>query len=196
MRDRIRARARRYLRKLRFRAGGFLDRAAHGKDHEAMAAAIGLTAELIDFLESGVSILVATRDALLRPQCLRGMGAKVGGPRGPLTLYMPELVAEKTLANVRDNGRIAITFSRPIDHRSVQVKGRCTGIRACDERDHIAQERYRAAFVEQLHAVGMPRAVSRRIRLTPSVAAVVEIEELYEQTPGPRAGRPLENTGP
>jgi hypothetical protein len=155
------------------------------------AKVVELSDELVDFVQSGVSILVATRDAQLLPQCLRGAGASVHGARDAFTLYLPEAVAERTLANLRDNGRIAVTFSRPIDHRSIQVKGTCISIRPCDERDGAVQERYRAAFVEQLHAVGMPRAVSRRIRFQPSVAVVVKLAELYEQTPGPSAGRPL-----
>jgi hypothetical protein len=150
---------------------------------------VDLTDDLIDFLQSGVSILVATRDAQLRPQCLRAMGATVDRARGIATLLLPEAVAEKTLAKLRDNGFIAITFSRPVDHRSIQLKGKCSGMRPCTDEERAMQERYRAAFAEQLQVVGLPRAISMQVRCTPSVAVDVTIAELFEQTPGPGAGR-------
>jgi hypothetical protein len=160
-----------------------------------VAASVELNNELVDFLQSGVSILVATRDASFRPQCLRAMGAIVDHARSTFTLYLPEAVAGATLENLRENGQIAVTFSRPIDHRSVQLKGTCGAVRPSEEHDRAVQERYRAAFVEQLHAVGLPRTVSSRIRYKPSIAVEVTVAELYEQTPGPGAGRRLGKTG-
>jgi len=88
-----------------------------------------LPADLAEFLESGISILVGTRDAGLRPATVRAMGAAVQREARSLTLYVPDATGGQTLANLRDNGQIAATFSRAIDHRTIQVKGRCTGIR-------------------------------------------------------------------
>lgn len=150
-----------------------------------------LGAELADFVESGVSVLVGTRDARLRPTCMRGMGALVDRATGRITLLLPEGVAAETLANMRDNGLVAVTFSRPIDHRSFQTKGKVVEIRPLTDAEREAQERYRPAFSEQLYAVGVPRGVSKRIRTSPSVAVVFEPNEMYEQTPGPRAGTVL-----
>jgi hypothetical protein len=150
-----------------------------------------LTAELAEFLESGVSILVGTRDARLRPTCMRAMGASVDRSIGRVTILLPEACAAQTLGDLRDNGRVAVTFSRPFDHKSVQLKGVCDEIRPSTPEEHALEERYRAAFSEQLYAVGMPRAVTRRMRTTPSVAVVFEVRQLFEQTPGPRAGAPI-----
>jgi hypothetical protein len=150
-----------------------------------------LPADLADFLESGVSILVGTRDMGLRPATARAMGASVGRELRTLTLYLPEATAERTLANLRDNGQIAMTFSRAIDHRSIQIKGKCTLIRAGTVEDRAVQERYRALLIESLALIGLPRSELERATYWPSVAVEVDVGELYEQTPGPQAGSPL-----
>jgi hypothetical protein len=149
------------------------------------------TPELLDFLESGVSLLVGTRDARLRPACTRAMGVRADRARPAVTLFVPEVAAPRMLANLDDNGRIAVTVSRPIDHRSIQLKGRCTGHRPAEPGERALQERYLAAYFEALRSVGLPLRLLRRFVWWPSVAVEFEVDSLYEQTPGPSAGRPL-----
>jgi hypothetical protein len=147
--------------------------------------------ELADFVESGVSILVGTADSRLRPACMRALGAQVARDRQTVTVYLPEATSRATLANLASTGRIAVAFSRPLDHRAIQIKGTCLGTRPATSDDRAVQERYRAAYFEQLHAVGVPRARARRFAWWPSVAVDVAVGEVFEQTPGPAAGRRL-----
>ena len=154
-------------------------------------AARALPADLAEFLQSGVSILVGTRDSELRPATARAMGASVDCERRALTVYLPEATAERTIANPRDNGRIAMTFSRALDHRSIQIKGTCTLIRAAVEAERAVQERYRELFIDTLAFIGLPRSELERAAYWPSFAVEVAVGELYEQTPGPQAGSPL-----
>jgi hypothetical protein len=155
------------------------------------SAVPALTGEVVDFIESGVSILVGTRDARLRPACSRAMGAKVDAAHDRVTIHLPQSSSARTLANLRDNAQIAVTFSRPLTHRSLQLKGVCTEVRAGTEADRSAQEQYRAAYVEQLQLVGVPRALSTRLSFWPSVAVEITVRDLFVQTPGPGAGRRL-----
>jgi general stress protein 26 len=117
--------------------------------------ALLLPADLVDFLQSGIAILVGTRDALLQPATLRAMGASVGPSRSALTIYLPAATGTQTIANLRDNGHVAVTFSRSIDHRSIQVKGRITLIRESDEADRGVQARYIELFAESLALIGL-----------------------------------------
>src|SRR6478609_5967294 len=66
-----------------------------------------IPAELTDFLQSGLSALVGTCDASLRPACCRAVGVVVheGGER--MTLYVPEVAGARVIANVRENARVA-----------------------------------------------------------------------------------------
>jgi len=119
------------------------------------------------------------------------MGAKVDRERGVVTIYLPEEPCARMVENLRDNEQVAVTFSRPIDHRALQLKGAVTEIRASNEEDQATQAAYRGALMEQLAAVGVSRALSRRIAWFPSFAVEVRVAEMFEQTPGPNAGAPL-----
>lgn len=150
-----------------------------------------ITAELAEFLDSGVSILLGTRDKDLRPTCMRAMGAAVEAGTRVVTLFVPEATGAQSLTDIAESGQVAVTFSRVTDYRSVQLKGRVRETRPLTSAESAIQDRYRAAFVEQLYAVGVSRAVTRRIAWAPARAVVFEIDEVYEQTPGPRAGKEL-----
>lgn len=148
--------------------------------------------DLAEFLDGGLSILVGTADERARPECTRGAGVTVDRAADRLTLYLPTCGAARTLENLRANGRIAVTFSRPHDHRTYQLKGRVRAIGDSSEADRQRQQRWLAAFSEQLAIVGVPRPVMRRWQIHPSVAVELEVEELFEQTPGPGAGSRME----
>jgi len=152
---------------------------------------VALPAELVEFVESGVSILVGTRDARLRPEALRACGAIVAPDRRSITILMNELTSQRTVANLRAGSPLAVTFSRPIDYRTVQIKGPCRDVRAADAREGDAARKYLAQFCEQLYLVSISRAFTARLRVSPTLATVLEIHELFEQTPGPGAGRKL-----
>ena len=155
-----------------------------------------LTAELVEYMESGVSLLVGTRDAALRPASARAWGVEVDREACAVTVFLPLPGSEVTLANLRDNGRIALTFSRAFDHRSVQLKGSCVSISESDARQRALQERYFNAFSEGLRAVGHRPMLLERVRYAPSHALGFRIESIYDQTPGPGAGRGWSSSAP
>src|SRR4030095_10731122 len=81
---------------------------------------------IVDLLETGVSVMVGTRDASLMPECTRAWGIRVGAKGGTVTIFLSKTIAGKTIANLRDNGKIAITCTRPTDHITCQLKGNKT----------------------------------------------------------------------
>lgn len=155
---------------------------------------VSLPNDLVDFIESGVSILIGTRDAQAHPECMRGTGAVVAANRQAITLFVPEPTGARTIENVKNGSPVAVTFSRPMDHRTVQVKGAVRAVRATTPVEQQTAQRYLSAFVESLYAVGVSRALSRRMRVDPCVAVEIAIGELFQQTPGPEAGKPLVRT--
>jgi hypothetical protein len=150
-----------------------------------------LSDELSAFVESGVSILLATRDATLRPDCVRAQGARLGADRSYVTVLLPEAMMKRSLENLRNNGQVAVTFSRIVNHQSIQIKGECLAVRPGDSVDRATQERYRDAWFSDLERVGMPRGNCQRVGYSPCVAVDVSIRDIFVQTPGPEAGRPL-----
>lgn len=147
--------------------------------------------ELSEHMASGVVVYVATRDASLLPEATYAMGAKVDPDRGVVTVYVPLALAGATRRNIEDNGEVAVTMTRPSDHKSIQIKGKALAVREAGEADRELQSIRRAALIEQFAGVGIPREISRRIAWWPSLAVEFEVREVYAQTPGPRAGEPI-----
>lgn len=154
-----------------------------------------IPADLVAFLESGISVLVGTRDARLVPEATRAVGARVEGGRAELTVLLPAATSAAALANLRDNGRIAVCFSRAFDHRAVQVKGRAVEVRDAEASDRALVERYRAALADEWGRVGVPPRATLRLAHWPCVAVRLRVEGIFLQTPGPGAGAPLGETG-
>ncbi len=144
--------------------------------------------DLLELLGSGVDVLVATRNANLLPECVMGMGHRVQPDRRHITVYVASVLAAPTLENLRANAEVAITMCRPIDHKTIQAKGRFVGVRDSGPEDRQVQEICRGAYAEHLAMLGVPRALTRRMAWWPSVAIDVEVREIFTQTPGPGAG--------
>ncbi|HEY0706469.1 MAG TPA: pyridoxamine 5'-phosphate oxidase family protein [Polyangia bacterium] len=150
-----------------------------------------LCREVIELLSSGVVMSVGTRDAALAPECAPVMGSRVQRDRRGLTVFVPKAVADATLANLRDNGQIAVNIVRPSDDKSVQVKGHARAVRDATDSDRVLQEQQRSGLVEQLAFVGLPRVIARRMAWWPSVAIDIDVDDVFVATPGPGAGERL-----
>lgn len=155
------------------------------------APAPPLTEEIEELVASGLDIHVATRNAALEPESMMAIGARVHPDRRTFTVYLPEALAEPTRKNLLENGEVAVCLCRPRDNRAVQLKGKFLRLRPSDENDREIQQLGRAAFIEQLAFVGVPRTVSRRLVWWPSLALEFGVQSVFQQTPGPGAGEPL-----
>lgn len=146
---------------------------------------------LRQLIQSGVSTMVGTRDQELVPECVRAVGSVVALDGLRLTVFLPARSAARSVANLRANGEIAVTFSEVPTHRTRQVKGRAVFVRDATEAESAIMERYIAAFGAELDIVGMPPSVSRRLAYLPAHAVEIEVREVFDQTPGPGAGARL-----
>ena len=151
--------------------------------------------ELAAFLQSGLSMVIGTRDADLVPEVARAVGARVEAGGAELTVFVPIATGARTLANLETTGRVSVTFSRPADHRSLQVKGGVAGIRPADDGDRAAIERYRIELIAALGYFGVPPALTARLNHWPSHAVRFRVEAIFQQTPGPGAGAAVADEG-
>lgn len=150
-----------------------------------------LSDDIVELISSGVDVYVATRDSHMKPESMLAMGLEPHADRSEITVYLPKSLAAATLANLADNGSIAVTLSRASDLRTIQLKGKCKAIRPSAESDREKQLVFRAALTEQLAFVGVPRSATRRLVWWPSIAVEVHVTDVFVQTPGPRAGERL-----
>lgn len=136
--------------------------------------------------------MVGTRDATLMPECTRAWGIKVGAGNGTVTIFVSEAIAGKTIENLRENGRIAITCTRPTDHVTCQLKGQVRGIKPVTRVDRDVSRQWHGEFMAELTAIGVPAALSEAWITEPTLAVEIAVTDVFDQTPGPGAGRKLE----
>jgi len=147
---------------------------------------------LVEFLSSGVVLGCASRDARLVPRSVWPVGIRVEPGGEEVTVYLPATTAGEVVANLRDNRRIAVVATGPVDHRAVQLKGQVLEIRPAADDERGQTDHYRAALARTLEPLGVPRTVILRIEHWPAHAVRFRVEHLFVQTPGPAAGKPFE----
>ena len=156
-----------------------------------MATNITITNELAQFLESGLSIILATRDSELQPDGAAGCAVRVHEDGTGLTVFLNEDSAKHMLRNLKSHPEIAIDLDLPTTHRACQVKGVYVSSRRARAAERAEIDRQIASFAADLEAIGIPRAMFAELKTWPCTALEMRVTELYEQTPGPGAGEPL-----
>ncbi|MBK8206069.1 MAG: pyridoxamine 5'-phosphate oxidase family protein [Planctomycetes bacterium] len=147
--------------------------------------------DIAEFLKRGLCVLVATRDAALSPLCVSASAVALDGP-GRAIVYLPAYESAPALANLRANGAVAVLVEEPTTHRGIQMKGRSLAVREATvpELDHVAE--FVARTKAELSAIGFAPTVLERMNFTPCTAVEFTVEQVFEQTPGPGAGRAVE----
>jgi hypothetical protein len=156
----------------------------------------GLTAALdpgvIEFIHGGVAVGVASRDEDMTPEFARGWGPQVSADGRSLRLCVTAPEGSRMRANLEQNGAVAVGFSPPTIAQAVQVKGVAVHVAEPEAADLERVERHVQTFVAEAERIGAPPELSRRMFVGLGLVAIVfSIEEVYDQSPGPTAGRRL-----
>jgi hypothetical protein len=141
-------------------------------------------------LGPGMHVAVGSADAAGRPLCCDAIGVAIRDD-ARVTVYLAAAIAADTLANLAVDSRVAIVSSSTHDHGTVQLKGRSRGPRPVTQAERPELEAFVEAMAQALEVVGLPAAVTRRLTRWPAFALDVDVESVFDQTPGPRAGEPV-----
>lgn len=153
-----------------------------------------LDAEKIAFLQRRVSINVATTNLHKKPYMTRAFGCRIEADTKRIIVYILPLQNQTLLDNIKLNQQVAVVFSQPSTHQTLQLKGNDTQLIALTETDVVIYQSYRESMVEELQSIGYPPSfISSLIKpidlncigisFTPQLA--------FSQTPGPDAGKVL-----
>ena len=156
--------------------------------------AVPLPADLLAMMARGVSVIVASRDAALRPSLMRAVGSQVDEDGRAITVYLSRRQSRQVVQDLAATGSIAVVFSEPSTHRTVQLKAARLDMRNADPQDIPVLERYRESMEREIQQVGFAPPLTRAMlahRLEDVVAVRFTPEQAFEQTPGPRAGSAL-----
>jgi hypothetical protein len=75
------------------------------------------------FIEGGVSINASSRDANKTPSMARAVGCRISADRRSVTVLLAKSRAPELLDSITFCHQIAVVFSEPSTHRTIQLKG-------------------------------------------------------------------------
>jgi hypothetical protein len=147
--------------------------------------------DLRTFLRGPVSAILATADALLVPDVTR-----IGGVMPLDGASMRILIgdgATEARANAAEPGAaLSVLITDIVTYRSMQWKGTVVSWHERTPGDLTVLHDHIERFVEAAPTVGIDPVAVRRTFPTEVVALVVAFDELFDQTPGPGAGRKVD----
>ncbi|MFD2366818.1 hypothetical protein [Pseudoduganella sp. GCM10020061] len=158
------------------------------------AASTLIDPELASFMESGISLNLASCDSALKPSVARAAGCRVTDGGRVVRVLVSQQQCARVLEHIAGNGRVAVVISRPSTHRTVQIKSDSARIESACAEDLAAVRRYLDSFPAELQQLGYDPAMIRTFLQCPEedVRAVVFTPcAAFLQTPGSSAGREL-----
>jgi hypothetical protein len=156
---------------------------------------LGLPEDFVALMVKGISCIVASRDAQLRPELMRAVGCKLGPGEGEVTVYLSRPQSRRLLQDLAAGGGVAAVFSHPRTHRTYQLKARQVTLRNAGPQDEPELVRYLESMIDEIGAVGFPAELTRAMlvhRPDEVVAVSFRPEQAFDATPGPRAGTAVE----
>jgi pyridoxamine 5'-phosphate oxidase-like protein len=149
---------------------------------------------VVEVLRGPSVMQVGTRDGALRPTHAYVSGVLVHDDRRTITFFVTERRAERMRSDLEDNGRVALTIAQT-SHEAYQLKGSYVSSRPASAEEYALQEAHRARLWQALaqflsEEIAKPLILGAAYR--PSVAITFRVEEVFVQTPGPRAGGKME----
>lgn len=153
-----------------------------------------LTPALVAMIRKGVSTIAASVAPDGTPSLMRAVGADISDDGTRVQVFLARSQSAQLLHDIETTGAVAVVFSEPLSHRTVQVKARRTTLRPARPDDTPLLARYLASMQVEVGAVGYPPhyvAAMLSHRLDDVVVVSFTPESAFDQTPGPRAGAPL-----
>lgn len=145
------------------------------------------------FIQGGVSVVVSTRNMALIPNVVRGCGCRVSRDRRRVTVLVENSRSGTIVDDVRANGMVAVVFSQPSTHRTLQLKGVDATVADGTAADLRTSRRHLEAWLADMQRLGYDPAFVRAVRGEGTDLAAINfsVSAAFEQTPGPAAGRRL-----
>jgi hypothetical protein len=138
--------------------------------------------------DGGTSVLVGSADANAVPACCRGIAVSTDHTLARATVYVPVATSRDVIANAATTKKLAVMITRVVEHVGVQLKGTVEAIRMASDDEELFVRRRFNEFADVLDDIGLPRRIFRTVSHWPAFALDLKVEDVFDQTPGPRAG--------
>lgn len=120
-----------------------------------------LPPDLLAMMARGVSVIVGSRDAALRPSVMRAVGSRVEANGRDITVYLSRPQSRQLVQDIAATGHIAVVFSEPSTHRTLQLKASRAEMREADASDAPVLERYLRSMEQEIQKVGFAPPLTR-----------------------------------
>jgi hypothetical protein len=107
-----------------------------------------------EFIQRRVSIIMASCNAAHVPSLARAFGCRVSPDRRQVTVFLSVPRSEQLLKDVRAGGAVAVVFSRPSTHQTIQLKGGDAAIVPLADGERACMRAYGEGFVAEIRALG------------------------------------------
>ncbi|NML18875.1 pyridoxamine 5'-phosphate oxidase family protein [Azohydromonas caseinilytica] len=149
----------------------------------------------VAFIEREVAIDLASCGADGRSSTARGFACRVAPDRRRLTIWVRRADAGPLLQHLVTQDQVAAVFCLPETEASIQIKGSHIAIAPAGPEELALVQAYCARFVDGVMRLGYERGFSEAyMAVDPErmVAVSFTPECVFDQTPGPQAGRQQE----
>lgn len=156
---------------------------------------VPLSVEQSAFLQGPVSINVAAAGRDGWPCVCRAQGCTVAHDRKAVTLLLSARRGRELLDALDGGSGIAAVFSRPATHATLQLKAAHATRVAIKAAHHECEARYARAFADELVSLGYGAELGQGLIAMMTANDLVALrfapDIVFDQTPGPAAGRVL-----
>lgn len=156
---------------------------------------VQLTVEQSAFLQGPVSINVAAAGRDGWPRVCRAQGCTVAHDRRAVTLLLSARRGRELLDALDGGSRIAAVFSRPATHATLQLKAAHATRVVPKAAYRECEARYAQAFADELVSLGYGAELGQGLIAMMTASDLVALrfapDVVFDQTPGPAAGRVL-----
>jgi hypothetical protein len=157
----------------------------------APPAGVQLDEPTAGFITGVMSISIATRDAQLLPSVGKALGCTVSADRRWVTVMIDAQRSAQVVADITAGSPVAVVFSLPATHRTVQIKGERGALAAASPTQQVRARMHFDAIVEHLAGLGYAEPALRAM-FSYDPQALLSLHfaptAVFAQTPGPRAG--------
>jgi hypothetical protein len=147
------------------------------------------SADVLSILDAGTSLIVGTVGPDGEPRATRAFALTVVDVDGDVVRVVVS-ADDPDLSDHLATGLIAVTAADVRTLRSVQLKGRIVGVEPSGVDDEAVAAEHSGRFFQAIHETdGHDLSAIRQLLPLQTVCVEIAVDELFDQTPGPDAGR-------
>jgi hypothetical protein len=152
--------------------------------------------DIVEFLHGPQILALGTRSAKLRPAGARPVGVIADAATDRISFFLPDVQREPHVTNIADNGLVALIASNARSHQNYQFKGKAVEVRSSTPGDAAIRDVYRDKLIAYMrqYFIPLPDSFIGDYIADPSTTIVFKVEKIFNQMPGPNAGRPVDFT--